>query len=214
MKMKLWMMAAILLCGPMTMLAQVPAEVIDVMKKCEAKMDNPAGLEMDCDVHAKVLVISMNGTLKSYSKGKKSRDIMSMKAMGQDFSEESGFDGVNEWIYKKAESKKTKDSLIIKKADKNSEANLDMEMYKDYKNAKMKISGKYYEITFTGPLKKDDPKKMIIKIDKDNYNFREMWGKQGPGSMRVTVKKIKIGVSDDVFKLDPKNYPGAVVVRK
>ena len=214
MKMKLWMMAAILLCGPMTMLAQVPAEVIDVMKKCEAKMDNPAGLEMDCDVHAKVLVISMNGTLKSYSKGKKSRDIMSMKAMGQDFSEESGFDGVNEWIYKKAESKKTKDSLIIKKADKNSEANLDMEMYKDYKNAKMKISGKYYEITFTGPLKKDDPKKMIIKIDKDNYNFREMWGKQGLGSMRVTVKKIKIGVSDDVFKLDPKNYPGAVVVRK
>ena len=32
--------------------------------------------------------------------------------------------------------------------------------------------------------------------------------------MRMTATKIKFGVSDDLFKLDLKRYPGAVVVRK
>ena len=32
--------------------------------------------------------------------------------------------------------------------------------------------------------------------------------------MTLTAQKFKVGVSDDVFKLDVNNYPGAVVVRK
>ena len=216
--MKMWMLAAILLCSHMSVLAQIPAEVIDVMKKCDAKMDNPAGLEMDATVKAKVLFFTLNGTLKSYMKGKKSKDIMKMKGMGMEMYEESGFDGTYDWTYKKAFGKKEKekDSLIIKPADKKSkeDTSIDLEIYKEYKKAKMKVSGKYYEITLTSPVKKDDPKKMIMKIDKDNYNFREMWAKAGPGSMTVTVTRIKIGVSDDVFKFDPKKYPNAVVVRK
>jgi hypothetical protein len=31
---------------------------------------------------------------------------------------------------------------------------------------------------------------------------------------KMTVTKVKIGVSDDVFVFDPKKYPNAVVVRK
>lgn len=206
----------ILLCSHAAALAQIPADVMEVMKRCEAKMDNPAGLEMDGTVRAKMLVFTMNGSLKSYLKGDKSKDIMTMKAMGTEIYEESGFDGSQNWNYKKASSKKERDSLIIKKADKRSkgEASIDLDMCKDYKKAKMKISGRYYEITFTGPLNKDVPKKAIIKIDKDTYNLREMWAKAGYGSMRVTITKIKINVSDNVFALDPKKYPNAVIVRK
>ena len=213
---KPWILAVVLLCCPMTLLAQIPAEVMDVMNKCEAKMDNPAGLEMDATIRAKMLIFSAGGTMKSYMKGDKSKDVMSMKAMGVETYEESGFDGTLDWSYKKATTKKERDSLIIQNADKKSkdESSIDLEIYKEYKNAKMKISGKYYEITFTGPLKKETPKKTIIKIDKDNYNFREAWTKVGPASMRVTITRIKIGVSDDVFKFDPKKYPNAVVVRK
>ena len=32
--------------------------------------------------------------------------------------------------------------------------------------------------------------------------------------MTMTVIKIKFGVSDDIFKFDPKNYPNAIIVRK
>ena len=38
------MLAVILLCSPVTLLAQIPSEMLDVMKKCETKMDNSAGL--------------------------------------------------------------------------------------------------------------------------------------------------------------------------
>ena len=154
-EMKMWMLAAILICSHMTVLAQIPAEVIDVMKKCDAKMDNPAGLEMDATVKAKVLFFTLNGTLKSYMKGKKSKDIMSVKGMGMEEYEESGFDGTYDWTYKKAVGKKDRDSLIIKTADKKSkeDTSIDLEIYKEYKKAKMKVSGKYYEITLTSPVK-------------------------------------------------------------
>ena len=53
-----------------------------------------------------------------------------------------------------------------------------------------------------------------IDISKDKYHFREMKAKQSGVSMTMTVTKIKFGVSDDIFKFDPKNYPNAVIVRK
>ena len=53
-----------------------------------------------------------------------------------------------------------------------------------------------------------------MKIDKDKYYFREMKTKVKGVSMTMRMTKIKIGVSDDVFKLDLKKYPNAVVVRK
>lgn len=216
MTIRLWMLAAILICGQMKALAQIPAEVIDVLKKCDEKMSNPAGLEIDGTIKAKMFIFSMNGTLKSYMKGDKSKDIMRVKAMGFEEYEESGFDGTQEWTYKKPAKEKERDSLIIKKADKRakSESNLDMDIYKEYNKAKMKISGRYYVITLTNPKTKDSPKKTILKIDKETFYAREMYAKEGGGSMTVTITKIKVGVNDNVFILDPKKYPKAVVVRK
>ena len=78
----------------------------------------------------------------------------------------------------------------------------------------MKLDGRYYEITLTKPIKKDSPSKVVMKIDKDKYYFREMKTKVKGVTMTMTLTKIKIGVSDDVFKLDLKKYPNAVVVRK
>ena len=53
-------------------MAQIPANVKEVLKKCDEKMDNPAGLVVDLTMKAKVMaVISLNGTAKMYSKGDK-----------------------------------------------------------------------------------------------------------------------------------------------
>ena len=89
-----------------------------------------------------------------------------------------------------------------------------MGLDKEYKKAKLKTTDKFYEITFTEPLKKDTPKKSIIRIVKDTYMLHQYETKVSIASMKMTVTKIKLGVSDNVFVFDPKKYPNAVVVRK
>jgi ABC-type uncharacterized transport system substrate-binding protein len=78
----------------------------------------------------------------------------------------------------------------------------------------MKLKCVNYEITFSDPISKDSPKKTTIKINKDTYYFYEMSFKESGATVRMTVKKIKIGADDKVFKFDPSQYPTAVVVRK
>ena len=87
-------------------------------------------------------------------------------------------------------------------------------MYKDYKKAEMKEKNGKYEITFSQPKKADDPKKMVVVINKSNYHFYEMSTKEKGATMRMTVKSIKKGVPDSVFVLDPKKFPSAKVVHK
>jgi hypothetical protein len=141
------------------------------------------------------------------------------KIMGKELMEETGFDGQQEWEYshyKDDDGKARRDTLTITKTTKKpeSEHSVDFEIYKNYKSAKMKLNGQYYEITFTKPINKDAPSKVVMKIDKDKYYFREMKTKVKGATMTMKMTKIKIGVSDDVFKLDLKKYPNAVVVRK
>ena len=109
-----------------------------------------------------------------------------------------------------------RDTLTIIKTTKKpkNEHSVDFGIYKEYKTAKMKLDGKYYEITLTKPVKKDSPSKVVMLIDKDKYYFREMKTKHKGVSMTMRMTKIKIGVSDDAFKLDLNKYPKAVVVRK
>ena len=207
----LWLLSAVI-----GMQAQIPAEVKDLIKKCNEKMENPKGLEMDLGIHMKYLVFSANGTMKSYSKGDKSKELLTIKILGREMTEESGFDGTQEWKYKKAEEKNCKDSLIITKTDKKSKGDNDinLDIDKDYKKATMKLKGANYEIVFSEALSKDSPKKTTIKINKDTYYFYEMSFKEKGASVRMTVKKIKVGVDDSVFHLDPSKYPGAIIVRK
>ena len=219
--MKHWILAAILmLCGTMSALAQIDPRATEIMRKCEEVMSNPAGLEMTMTVEARMVIKLTGMTVTVAEKSGKSRATMVMKILGKEVRTEEGFDGMQEWSYRhidlKKKGKEVKDTLTIKKATKKSESDYDIDLSvdKDYKTATVKVVGRYYELTFTNPVKKDDPKKMVVKIDKDKYYFREMKAKQGGMSMTMTVTKIKIGVSDDVFKFDPKNYPNAVVVRK
>ena len=218
---RLWMLAAILtICGAMTALAQIDPQVTEIMRKCEKVMSNPAGLEMTMSIEAR-MVIKLSGITATVSeKNGKSKASMVMKVLGREVKTEEGFDGTQEWSYRhidlKKKGKEVKDTLTIKKTAKKSESDYDIDFSvdKEYKTATVKVSGRYYELTFTNPIKKDDPKKMVVKIDKDKYYFREMKAKQSGVSMTMTVTKIKFGVSDDVFKFDPKNYPNAIIVRK
>ena len=218
---RILMLAAILtICGTMTALAQIDPQVTEIMRKCEKVMSNPAGLEMTMSIEAR-MVIKVSGITATVSvKNGKSKASMIMKVLGREVKTEEGFDGTQEWSYRhidlKKKGKEVKDTLTIKKTAKKSKSDYDIDFSvdKEYKTATVKVSGRYYELTFTNPIKKDDPKKMVVKIDKDKYYFREMKAKQSGVSMTMTVTKIKFGVSDDVFKFDPKNYPNAIIVRK
>ena len=220
-RIKILMLVAILtLCGAASAVAQIDPQVTKIMRKCEEVMSNPAGLEMTMSIEARMVIKLTGMTATVAEKNGKSKATMVMKVLGKEVRTEEGFDGTQEWNYRhidlKKKGKEVKDTLTIKKATKKSESDYDIDLNvdKDYKKATVKVSGRYYELTFTNPIKKDDPKKMVVKIDKDKYYFREMKAKQGGMSMTITVTKIKFGVNDDVFKFDPKNYPNAVVVRK
>lgn len=218
---RLWMLAAILtVCGVTSALAQIDPKIKEIMRKCEEKMSNPAGVEMTMTVEARMVVKLTGMTATVAEKDGKSKATIVMKVLGKEIKMEEGFDGTQEWNYRhidlKKKGKEVKDTLTITKVTKKSKSDydIDFDVDKEYKTADMKLVGQYYELTFTNPINKDDPKKMVVKIDKDKYYFREMKAKQGAMSMTMKLTKIKIGVSDSVFKFDPKNYPNAVIVRK
>ena len=214
------MAAILMICGSMSAQAQIDPQATEIMRKCEKVMSNPAGMEMTMTVEARMVVKLSGMTATVAMKNEKSKATVVMKVLGREIRMDEGFDGTQEWSYRhidlKKKGKEVKDTLTIKKSAKKSESNYDIDFNidKDYKTATVKVSGRYYELTFTNPVKKDDPKKVVVKIDKDKYYFREMKAKQSGVSMTMTVTKIKLGVSDDIFKFDPKNYPNAVIVRK
>ena len=214
------MAAILMICGSMSAQAQIDPQATEIMRKCEKVMSNPAGMEMTMTVEARMVVKLSGMTATVAMKNEKSKATVVMKVLGREIRMDEGFDGTQEWSYRhidfKKKGKEVKDTLTIKKSAKKSESNYDIDFNidKDYKTATVKVSGRYYELTFTNPVKKDDPKKVVVKIDKDKYYFREMKAKQSGVSMTMTVTKIKFGVRDDIFKFDPKNYPNAVIVRK
>lgn len=196
--------------------AQIPQEVKDIMKKCSEKFKGDNGLEFDMKLHVGAVIASMDGTMKMCKKGDKSFSIMSMKVKGHEMYSETGYDGTQTWSYQRAVDEEERDTLTIKKGaqKKKEKFAVNMGVDKEYKNAKLKTTDKFYEITFTGPLTKDTPKKSIIRIVKDTYMLHQYETEVSIASVKMTVTKIKLGVSDNVFTLDPKKYPNAVIVRK
>lgn len=216
---KFWMLTFVLMmCGIMSAEAQISAEVSELLKKVAAKMDHPSGTEVDMNVRAKMFIISVNMKMTVFSKGDKQRMKGTMKILGKTAQIESGFDGQQEWDYKHLDVKKEnkKDTLYIKKVAKKSKADydVDFDLDKSYRKATIKLKDKYHVITFTNPISKDDPKKVTMKIDKDNEVLREVSVKEGGATMTLTFNRIKYGVNDNVFVLDTSKYPGAVIVRK
>ena len=209
-------MVAVAIMTAMSVQAQIPAEVKDILKKCGEKNQHSGGTEIEMKLHVGAVIASMNGTMKMYRKGDKSFSVMKMKALGHDIYHESGFDGTQSWNYSKASDEDERDTLIITKGaqKKKDKFSVNMGLDKDYKKAKLKTTDKHYEITFTEPLNKDTPKKSIIRIDKNKYLLHEYETKVSIASAKMTVTRIKYGVSDNIFVFDPKKYPNAVVVRK
>ena len=196
--------------------AQISAEVTEIMKKSAEKFKNDNGLEIDMKLHVGAVIVSMDGTMKICKKGDKSFSVVQFKVKGHEVYREMGYDGTQTWSYQKAVDKEERDTLTIMKGvqKKKEKFSVNMGLDKDYKKAKLKTTDKFYEITFTGPLTKDIPKKSIIRIVKDTYMLHQYETKVSIASMKMTVTKIKLGLSDNVFVFDPKKYPNAVVVRK
>ena len=213
------MMVVVAMIATVIIHAQIDPQVIEVLKKSQEKMSSPHGTEIEMTVEVTLMVKLTGMTIKCSEKNNKMRMFVESKVMGQELMVETGFDGQQEWryIHRKDEDNKAKrDTLTIIKTNQKpkNEHSVDFGIYKEYKTAKMKLDGKYYEITLSKPVKKDSPSKVVMLIDKDKYYFREMKTKVKGVTMTMRLKKIKIGVSDDIFKLDINKYPNAVVVRK
>lgn len=210
----LWMILFLQLCVGVQ--AQIPQEVKKVLATCNEKMSNPAGIEIDMKVSAGIAFVKFNTAVKMYSKGEKSFTQLTGNVLGKEIKSESGFDGVTEWNFKRKIGDKGADTLTISKPKKKpkGEYDIDLDIDKDYKTAKMKTKGNCYEITFTNPIDKEMPKQTVMLINKNTGYFHEMTAKQSGVSMKMTAVKIKVGVSDSVFKFDVNRYPGAKVIRK
>ena len=209
-------MVAVAIMTAMSVQAQIPAEVKDILEKCAEKNHHFGGYELDMKLHVGAVIASMNGTMKMCMKGEKSFSVIQMKVMGHEIYHETGFDGTQTWRYSKAADDEERDTLTITKGalKKKDKFAIDMGLDMKYKKAKLKTTDKHYEITFTEPLNKEMPKKSIIRIDKNKYLLHEYETKVSIASVKMTVTRIKYGVSDNMFVLDPKKYPNAVVVRK
>lgn len=188
--------------------AQVSDEIKEITRKCQEKMSNPQGVEMDMET--KVLMVKMN--IKTISKGEKMFMTTSVRALGQTMTMDVGFDGTQKWEYDN-----DSDSLIITKTTKKPEKKMgpDYSLATKYKTAKMKVKNGVYEITFTQPINKKDPSKAVMKINQSNYYPSEIQMGSGMKSVTLKITKIKVGnINDNVFVLDLKKYPTAKVVRK
>lgn len=191
-----------------TLSAQVSDEVKSIVKKCQEKMNNPQGVEMDMET--KILMVKTH--IKTIAKGDKMFMTTSVKAFGQTMRMDVGFDGVQGWEYDS-----DSDTLIITKTTKKPDKKMgpDYSMASKYKTAKMKVKNGIYEITFSNPISKKEPSKTVMKINQSNYYPSEIQMGSGLKSVTLKITKIKVGnINDNAFVLDLKKYPTAKVVRK
>ena len=205
----------LLLVG-MSVQAQIPTEVKNILNKCSESGHQGAGILLDTNIQISALIASMNGTMKTYKKGDKSFTIVKIKGMGQEAYTEKGYDGKTGWEYKKASDLNERDTLVIINNAKPKKDKFDVGtgIEDDYQKASLKKTAKFYEITFTNPKDKDMPKKTIMRIVKDTYRLHQIEAKISIATAKITVTKITIGVNDNIFAFNPQKYPNAVVVRK
>jgi hypothetical protein len=215
---KFLIMAVAALMVSMSAMAQIPANIMDVLNKCDQKMDDPNGMIIDMTLKTKILVLSLNGTMRMYEKGDKSFCEVNIKALGKEIRTEQGFDGQQKWEYTALSGKEKNTLKITKTQDALNKLGPKNNYEKDYKKAKMEESGLYYVITFSEPLKKGVSEKAVVKIAKKSYILHEYSVDEdmGPfkGKITITITKITKGCRDSWFKLDMNRYKNATVVRQ
>ena len=194
--------------------AQIPSEVKEVMTKCQKAMNNPNGLEYTMNMKLSMGPISLtNSKLTIASKGEMNRTLMTMSVAGIEATFESGYDGKESWEVKHSEKQ---DTIRITKGRKNeSDDALDFDMAKGFKKAKMKLKDGYYEIEYYDPIdKKSEMKKIIFVVSAKNFYLHELRTSAKGAKVTMTITKIRVGLRDDYFKINPSKYPNAVVVRE
>jgi hypothetical protein len=211
---KYFLMAVVAVMAAMNVEAQIPAEVKSVMEKCQAAMNNPKGVEYNMDVRLSMGPVGMTTNFVTANKGEMERTQMTMKVLGKSVCVLSGFDGKEGWSLQQMDGK---DTIRIKTGDekKSNDGEIDFDIGDGFKKAKMNVKDDCYVIDYSDPIdKKSEIKKASFKISTKNYTLREMKTSVKGARVTMTVKKIKIGLSDDYFKLDLSKYPNAVVVRE
>lgn len=195
----------------MSVQAQIPADVAEVMKKSDAAMSSPNGVEITMDMKTSFAFIKLtNINIVTGSKDDRFKVLTSFSLLGTDMSMEFGFDGTQEWMA-------TKDTVYIKQTTtpNKDDDGADLGIYKNYKKAKMKVKSDYYDIDFSDPIdKKNEVKSVNLKVSKTNYQIKEMKMSVKGAKVTIIIKKVKKGLSDNYFKLDMSKYPKAVVVNK
>jgi len=212
--MKKFLFTFLLALGMTGAYAQIPAEVTTVMNKCRQTFATTAGLEYAMDMKTKlgpVTIMDMRFVIAN--KGDMSRTKMIVKVLDQEVTSESGFDGKEAWEIKRS---KGHDTIIFsqkKKDDGVSDFSIDLD--KEYRKAKMKDKGDYYEITFSDPVdKKSETKKITVKISTKTYRLLEMKTSARGANVVMTFSKYRNGLKDDYFKINLSQYPKAAVIRK
>ena len=213
---KFLLLAMVVMLAAISVQAQIPAEVNEVMKKCREAMDHPNGLEYTMDMKVAMGPVTLtNSQLIIGSKGEMNRSKMTMKIVGKEITFESGFDGNETW---ELDCMGDKDTIHITKGKKDSkrdDGGIDLELARGFKKAKMKLKDGYYEIDYSDPVdKKSELKKLSLKVSAKNYYLREMRTSAKGAKVTMTITKIKLGLNDNYFKLDLGKYPNAVIIRE
>ena len=191
--------------------AQIPADVAEIMRKCDETMSSPNGVELTMEMKTSFAFITLtNVNMVMGSKDDKFKVLMSFSMLGKDIAMESGFDGTQEWVA-------TKDTVHISDTPTANQKDngADLGIYKDYRKAKMKDKKGYYDIEFWDPIDKDSELKSVnVKVSKSNYMMKELKMSAKGAKVTINIKKVKKGLGDNYFKLDMSKYPNAKVVHK
>lgn len=212
--MKKLLLTLLLALGMTGAYAQIPAEVTTVMDKCRQTFASTNGLEYTMDMKTKlgpVTVMDMRFVIAT--KGDMSRTRMTATVLDKEATSEYGFDGKEAWEIKHS---KGKDTIIFSQKKKDDGvSDFDLDLDKNYRKAKMKDKGDYYEITFSDPVdKKSEVKKITVKISTKTYRLLEMKTSARGANVVMTFSKYRTGLQDDNFKVNLNRYPKAAVIRK
>lgn len=195
--------------------ADIPAEVIDVLKKCDKAMEHPDGVAIEMKGKVEMVLLTMRMDITTFTKGDKSLVRMTTAMLDEKVEAIAGCDGEMSWEYTSQSG--ASDTLIISRQPKEarSEYGPDFDLYEEYENAKMKKKDGRYEITFTKPKTKDTPKKTVMVIDARTYYVVSMMMKEGVATVNMAFSNTRIGgIDDSIFVFDRNAFPNAVVIEK
>ena len=206
---RLFVILSLALFG-MTAWSQTPEEIVSRMEKEMEKFDDKNGMALTMDV--KIPIVGSMST-RLYELGDKMR--MEGKAAGVEVVGWS--DGVTDWTYISKNNQLTIDNAKPKDSKESGEENLemlegieegyDLTLQSEDENAwyilcKKKKTNK----------DKDDPKSIDLTVQKGTYlplSFSTTMK-----GVKMTIRDISFGVSEEMVTFNPDKYPNATIVDK